>query len=113
MHKLNILIYGSDSFKSTLNELKPHLKFNITTNIQKLSDITFENFDGLIIKENIDDKFQKVLANTKNFKIFASSEDVKTKSFDYILKLPTTVKDLNNLVESGAAKKRVFQKFIN
>ena len=105
MHKLNILIYGSDSFKSTLNELKPHLKFNITTNIQKLSDITFENFDGLIIKENIDDKFQKVLANTKNFKIFASSEDVKTKSFDYILKLPTTVKDLNNLVESGAARK--------
>ena len=46
-----------------------------------------------------------MLANTKNFKIFASSEDVKTKSFDYILKLPTTVKDLNNLVESGAARK--------
>ena len=65
MHKLNILIYGSDSFKSTLNELKPHLKFNITTNIQKLSDITFENFDSLIIKENIDDKFQKGVSQYK------------------------------------------------
>ena len=29
MHRLNILIYGSEEFIETINELKPYLKFNL------------------------------------------------------------------------------------
>ena len=35
MHRLNVLIYASNSFVSTLNELRPFLKFNHFTSAPK------------------------------------------------------------------------------
>ena len=57
MHKLNILIYGSKNFISTLTELKPYLKFNLITNEKDISNFKQGDLDGVIFhEENLDKK---------------------------------------------------------
>ena len=107
MHKLNILIYGTESFKTTFNELKPYLKFNLTSNKKKLSD-TPSDYDGIICFDENLNKNEKDEIRTKNcFKVLATLEPInKNKFFDYILKLPTSVKELNDLIENIVAKEK-------
>ncbi len=104
MHKLNVLIYGSENFKSTIIEIKSYLKFNLLFSQKKLSDIDPKDFDGLISNEyNIKD-----IPNDLNvFKILATNENKNKKdTFDYTLNLPISVKEINNVIESVAAKKK-------
>ncbi len=109
MHKLNILLIGSKDFISTINELKPHLKFNITSYEKNENNFLIDNFEGIIYSKNscgreIDELIEK---NSPSFKILATSSDKnKKESFDYILKLPTSVKEINDLIESAAVKKQ-------
>ena len=107
MHKLNILIYGTESFKTTFNELKPYLKFYLTSNKKKLSD-TPSDYDGIICFDDNLNKNEKDEIRTKNcFKVLATLEPInKNKFFDYILKLPTSVKELNDLIENIVAKEK-------
>ena len=107
MHKLNILIYGTESFKTTFNELKPYLKFNLTSNKKKLSD-TPSDYDGIICFDENLNKNEKDEIRKKNcFKVLATLEPINNdKFFDYILKLPTSVKELNNLIENIVAKEK-------
>ena len=48
MHKLNIFIFGPDSFISTLNELEPYFKFNISSDQKKLTSSLKGNLHGII-----------------------------------------------------------------
>ena len=107
MHKLNIFIYGPESFKTTFNELKPYLKFNLTSNKKKLTDIPSDH-DGIICFDENLNKNEIDEIRTKNcFKVLATLEPInKNKFFDYILKLPTSVKELNNLIENIVAKEK-------
>ena len=75
MHKLNILIYGSESFISTINELRPYLKFNLTSAKNDLSKMSSLNFDGIICGEDQIDKkhINDILTKKGLFKILASS----------------------------------------
>ena len=69
MHRLNVLIFGPSSFISTLDELKPFLKFNpLFDNISNKHDVI------LIHKEALKDKNQKNLVEkSKIIKIYASN----------------------------------------
>ena len=104
MHKLNVLIYGSENFKSTIIEIKSYLKFNLLFSQKKLSDIDPKDFDGLISNEyNIKD----IPKDLNVFKILATNENKNKKDiFDYTLNLPISVKEINNVIESVAAKKK-------
>ena len=104
MHKLNVLIYGSENFKSTIIEIKSYLKFNLLFSQKKLSDIDPKDFDGLISNEyNIKD----IPKDLNVFKILATNENKINKDiFDYTLNLPISVKEINNVIESVAAKKK-------
>ncbi len=104
MHKLNVLIYGSENFKSTIIEIKSYLKFNLLFSQKKLSDIDPKDFDGLISNEyNIKD----IPKDLNFFKILATNENKNKKDiFDYTLNLPISVKEINNVIESVAAKKK-------
>ena len=104
MHKLNVLIYGSENFKSTIIEIKSYLKFNLLFSQKKLSDIDPKDFDGLISNEyNIKD----IPKDLNVFKILATNENKNKKdTFDYTLNLPISVKEINNVIESVAAKKK-------
>ena len=110
MHQLKSLIFGPKFFIDTIVELKDFLKFNLyveTSNIEKLG---FE-YDVLIFHKDV-----LVNKKTKNFidsydaiKILACNKIDKICHYDSILYLPTSVKEINKIVESLSAKK-IFNK---
>ena len=107
MHKLNIFIFGPDSFISTFNELESYFKFNISSN-QKKFPASFEtNLHGIIYHQDTlhDDRLKDLFKKYKCLKILATNHDSKlSNDYDYVLKLPTTIKEVNNLIEGSAAK---------
>ena len=109
MHKTNILILGPKSFISTLVELKTHFNFSLTVNQNNLSNETLKNFEGIICHEDNrnNPEIITVLSNSECFKILATKKDkYNKKNFDCILQLPTTIAEINALIESSLAKKK-------
>ena len=102
MHTLNVLILGPSSFTSTLNELKPFLKFN------PRSENIDENLSIILFHENaLKDKKQKEFIEKNNIiKICAGKKRDSSKNFDNFLELPATIKDINSIVENTAARKK-------
>jgi hypothetical protein len=102
MHTLNVLILGPSSFISTLNELKPFLKFNsITENLD-------ENYNIILFHENVlkDRKQKELIEKASITKICAGIKRDGLKNFDDFLELPSTLKDINSIVENTAARKK-------
>ena len=102
MHKFTVLILGSSSFISTLNELKMFLKFNPITEGQN------DNFDIILFQiECYQNKKQKdFIANHNSIKICLGKKKDLQDNFDAFLELPTTLKEINSAVESAVAKKK-------
>ena len=104
MHQLNVLILGPNSFISTLNELKPFLKFN------SLTDISDNNHDIILFHSDILDNIKKknYIINSKSLKVCAFKKKLKN-DFDASLELPATLKEINSIIENISAK-NVFSK---
>ena len=104
MHQLNVLILGPNSFISTLNELKPFLKFN------SLTDISDNNHDIILFHSDIlnDITQQNYIINSKSLKVCAFKKKLKN-DFDASLELPVTLKEINSIIENISAK-NVFSK---
>ena len=100
MHQLNVLIYGPNTFIDTLNELKTFLKFNHCT----------ENFTGyidiILFHETVlKNKIKKDLINeSKSLKICVSNQKNLNFECDANIILPTTLKEINDIIESTAIK---------
>ena len=107
MHKLNILSHGPESFLSTILELKQYLNFNIIQSKEKYFTSSKETLDGLILYDQDPDQFIADNFTKANcFKILATNQNNnKYKIFDHILKLPTTVKEINDIIETTAVKR--------
>ena len=101
MHQLKVLILGPALFSSTLNELKPFLKFNL------VNEKTSSHFDIILFHEDaLNDKASnKIINNSHRLKICASNKKKSSYNFDAFLELPSSLKELNIVVESVAAKK--------
>ena len=101
MHQLNVLIFGH-SLYSTINELKPFLKFNPH----------FENknidFDIILFHDEILTDLNKMDAINKSntIKIYVSRKKNLKVSCDEYLQIPTSLKELNSMVENVIAKKK-------
>ena len=107
MHKLNIFIFGPGSFISTFNELEQYFKFNISSNQKKLISSSKSNLHGIIYHQDTshDDRLKDILKKYDCLRILAADNNTKlTNDYDYILKLPTTIGEVNNLIEGSAAK---------
>ena len=102
MHKFSVLILGSSSFISTLNELKMFLKFNPISNTQN------DNFDIILFHTDCyQNKKQKdFIVNNNSIKICAGKKKDSQDSFDAFLELPATLKEINAVVENTVAKKQ-------
>ena len=100
MHKLNVLIFGPSSFVSTLDELKPFLKFN------SLSDNINDKHDIIIIhNEVLKDNTKKNFIDKSNaIKIYASKRRDVLNNYDAYLELPANLKEINAAVENIAAR---------
>lgn len=109
MHKINVLTFGSENFSTSLHELKEYLSFKLIICDDNFDNKTFDNFDVLLIHEQfLKDHSDKhhLLDESKKVKILAfhlknSSSDIYTEK----LSLPTTIKDINQIVENSIIKK--------
>jgi len=102
MHKLNVLIFGPPSFISTLNELKPFLKFN-----PLFEDINNE-YDVIIFhNEALKDKNKKIfIEKSSDIKIYASNKKDLLSNYDAYLELPANLKEIDAVVENILAKSK-------
>tara|TARA_Y100001970_G_scaffold287245_1_gene411446 strand:- start:1107 stop:1736 length:630 start_codon:yes stop_codon:yes gene_type:complete len=109
MHKINVLAFGSEKFNTSLEELKDHLNFKLTTINDDFEKASFENFDVLFVHENsiknnnVNKNFFKKLGKIKI--LAAKSHESYADIFTNILILPFYINDLNKIVEDAVAKK--------
>ena len=105
MHQLKVLILGPTSFSSTLNELKPFLKFN------SVKEKNPSDFDVILFHEEAlnDREDNKIISNSHSLKICASHKKNLSNNYDALLKLPLSLKEINAVVENVVAKK-IFSK---
>ena len=101
MHQLKVLILGPVSFSTTLNELKPFLKFNT------LKDKQASKFDAILFHEDAlnNKEDNKIITNSNIIKICASIKKMSSNNFDAFLQLPSSLREINAVIESAAAKK--------
>ena len=112
MHKLNVLIIGPSHFVNTLNELKTFLKFNLFSNENKLPVMIPDNIDVLIYHNQDIQNSKKIynLDKLQIIKILASNSKGKgLENFDHVINLPTTLNELNKVVQQATIKKKFHQ----
>ncbi len=109
MHKSDVIVLGSKTFISTLNELSPYLKFKISLiNVNNLKKSISINKLILCDNEFLDNKNNiDLIKNSACIKILASEKNNKNNHlFDNIIALPTTIKEMNSIIETSIAKKK-------
>ena len=106
MHQLKVLAFGSDNFITTLVELKPYLKFSLFQENDD-SNQNLIKFDVLFVQEEVlkNEKIKNVINKYNSIKILASDKDSKNNNYDSILSLPTTLNEINSIIERSVAKK--------
>ena len=108
MHKINVLTIGSDNFNTSLEELKDYLNFNLDIDFKNKKKQNFEDYDVILIHEdylNINNNNKDFSEEKKIIKILVSkTKGAMPNSFHNELLLPTTIKDLNSLIENSVAK---------
>jgi len=102
MHKLNVLILGPPSFVSTLNELKTDLKFNVLLdNLKDKAEVILFHLEAYKSSSQ-----KNLIDNSKIIKICAGKKKDLFENFDGILELPTTLKEINSVVDVTIAKSK-------
>ena len=107
MHKINVLTLGSKNFNTSLEELKDFFNFNLNFN---LDNGLYENkkYDVLLVHEDYleEETIKKNLLESNSIKILITKKNQSIpKLFNYKISLPTTVKELNVIVENSIAKR--------
>ena len=102
MPKLNVRILGPSSFALTLNELKMFLKFN------PLIDDFNDNYNIILFHVDIlkDKKHKDFINSFESIKICAGKRKDLTDMYDANIELPTTLKEINAIVDKAVAKKK-------
>ena len=100
-----MLILGPISFSSTLDELKPFLKFNpIIEEFNLNHDVILFHEDALKYKKNVE-----IINESNSLKIYATNKKDTSINYDAVMELPLTLKEINSLVE-GITVKKIFSK---
>jgi hypothetical protein len=107
MHKINVLAFGSKNFNISLEELKDYLNFNLTTTHENLKNFSFNDYDVLFVHEDYlkNSYNKKLLQEIQKIKILASSSNhSKPDILSDKLSLPTSIKEINYIVENVIIK---------
>ena len=102
MHQLNVLVYGPHSFLTTLNELKPFLKFNHFTKVSNSDyDLILFHDEALKDKEKKDfilkSKSPKVCIS-KNKNQLKLMMDVKFQIVSIISQMTQAIEEILSLM---------------
>ena len=98
---------GPSSFISTITELEPYLKFTLCNGTKKLDKNTNLIYDILFFHEDIlnDDESNNIIDSFNSIKILATKKINKISIYDDIVKLPTSLSEINQIIEKAASKK--------
>ena len=98
---------GPSSFISTITELKPYLKFTLCNGTKKLDKNTHLIYDILFFHEDIlnNDESNNIIDSFNSIKILATKKINKISIYDDIVKLPTSLSEINQVIEKAASKK--------
>jgi len=108
MHKINVLSFGSKNFNISLEELKDHLNFKLTTIDINIDSKSFDSYDVLFCHQDFfnNNPSTEILKKSNKIKILAySSDKVKFDLFADKIFLPAKFEEINNIIENSIAKK--------
>ena len=73
MHTIKVLAFGSENFNTSLEELKDHLNFKLTTINTNINSKSFDSYDVLFCHQDFFNSDQSigVLKNSNKIKILA------------------------------------------
>ena len=104
-----ILAFGNKEFNNSLTELKEYLNFNLET-VDDYKDLSsIENYQGLIIHEDVfNDKSLKDLIENNNISkiLFHNSKNITGTENIEKLTLPTSIDQINNIVVNNIIKRK-------
>ena len=108
MHKINVLSFGSKNFNTSLEELKGHLNFKLTTIDMNIEFKSFENYDVLFCHQDFlnSNSSMEIFKKSNKIKILAyNSDKEKSHIFDDKIFLPTKFEEINQIIENSVVKK--------
>jgi len=109
MHKINVLAFGSKNFNTSLEELKDHLSFKLTTIDKNIETKLFENYDVLFCHQDFLEENQSIESFKKSSKIkilALSSDKIETDIFTDKICLPASLEDINFIIGNSVIKKK-------
>jgi len=108
MHKINVLSFGSKNFNISLDELKDHLNFKLTTIDTNIESKSFDSYDILFCHQDFfkSNPSIEILKKSNKIKILAyNSDKVKFDLFADKIFLPTKFEEINRIIEGSIIKK--------
>ena len=106
---INVLSFGPEKFNTSLEELKDFFSFNLRLNSKSPKNELLQNFDILIVHEDIFKEHAGALNLIKKIdkiKIVILNPNSKpVEQFNSNLYLPLNIKDINGIIENLIAKK--------
>ena len=108
MHKINVLSFGSKNFNISLDELKDHLNFKLTTIDTNIESKSFDSYDILLCHQDFfkSNLSIEILKKSNKIKILAyNSDKVKFDLFVDKIFLPTKFEEINRIIEGSIIKK--------
>ena len=109
MHKISVIALGSKNFNISLEELKDHLHFNLTTVNNTLENKELKNYDVILLYEDClkNSSLKQIILKEINIvKILVTNSDSdKNGLFSEKLLLPTTLKTFNQIIQNSVVKK--------
>ena len=112
MHKINVLSFGSKNFNISLEELKDHLNFKLTTIDTNIELESFDSYDILFCHQDFfkDNSKIDIFKKSNKIKILVCNSNKKEFNFfsDKIF-LPTKLGEINHIIENSIAKKKFFK----
>ena len=106
---INVLSFGPEKFNTSLEELKDFFNFNLRLSSKITKNELLQNFDLLIIHEDILKEHtdtQNLIKKIDKIKILILNPNSKpVEQFNSNLYLPLNLKDINGIIESLIAKK--------
>ena len=109
MHKINLLAFGSKNFNTSLEELKDHLSFKLTTIDKNIETELFENYDVLFCHQDFLEENQSIesFKKSRKIKILAlSSDKIESDIFTDKICLPASLEDINFIIGNSVIKKK-------